>query len=104
MERRGVYRKGNVELYIERSSSEVCVVKKLMINGREVKPYLLGHTKDIDPNPKVCGCGNRVFMPNELVFNNKNNALHYGLRPEDMDDLKALLVKTLSIGKCERCR
>ena len=67
MERRGTYRKGNVEIYVERSSSEVCVVKKLTINGIQIKPYLLGHTKD-------------------------------------MDDLKALLVETLSIGHCPRCR
>lgn len=104
MERRGTYRKGNVEIYVERSSSEVCVVKKLTINGIQIKPYLLGHTKDIEPNPKVCGCGNRVFIPNYRFFNYKNNALHYGLSPEDMDDLKALLIETLSIGHCPRCR
>jgi hypothetical protein len=104
MERRGIYRKGNVEIYIERSPSEICVIKKLIVNGVQERPYIFGHTKDIEPNVKACGCGNRVFIPNERFFNYKMNALRYNLRPEDMDDLKALLVETLSIGYCPRCR
>lgn len=104
MERKGVYTRNNITVEIERSLTEVCIVKKMVINGIPIRPYELGHLEDIEPEKAIAsGCGNRIFIPNESFYHEKN-AERLNISMEDMQDLKELLVELLTIGHCKRCR
>ena len=105
MKRSETFTAKNINLYVERSRSEVCMVNKITVNGYELDVTELGYLKDIEPEKApLNGCGNRVFIPYDKFFSLHTYKKEMKLRDEDFIPLKELLVKALSIGYCKRCR
>lgn len=104
MKRKATYKKGNVTVDIVRSNSEVCLILEMKINGVPAQLYEFGTMKDVSPETAPpCGCGDRSFIPHQMKYN-ENTLKKYGLKAEDSDDLRNLLIKELHIGQCKRCR
>ncbi|MCD8095744.1 MAG: hypothetical protein LUE12_06400 [Ruminococcus sp.] len=105
MKRSGFYTKGNVNIDFEKSKTEACVVKKLVINGVSIQLFEIGRMIDAEPDKAAAGgCGNRVFAPKNNLLKDPIYLKKFNLDKKDYSDLISLLHEILDIGYCKRCR